>query len=80
MKQACTRVIAISQAFSFFSNVVPVSRVQCSSLVHNVLVQHTSWNPAFADLLLQTGNLCQTLRVANELFDPGLLLLVQLDA
>ena len=59
---------------------ISVPRVQCSSLIHNVLVQHTSWDPAFADLFLQTGNFCQTLSIPNKLLDPGLLLVVQLDA
>jgi hypothetical protein len=54
--------------------------VQRSSLVHNVLVKHTGRNPAFADLLLQTSNFCQSLSVSDELLDPSLLFVVQLDA
>jgi hypothetical protein len=71
--------VAISQATSFFSNMNPVPRVQYSSLVHNVLVKHTSWDPAFADLFLKAGNFCQSLSVPNELLNPGLLFVVQLD-
>lgn len=80
-KASLCAFVAISQAYSFFvpsSNSVPC--VQGSSLVHDILIKHTSWNPAFADLLLQTGNLRQTLCVFDKLLHPGPLFLVQLDA
>jgi len=80
-KASLSVFVATSQAYSFFiPDVNPMSCVQRSSLVHDVLVEHTSWNPAFADFLLQTGNFCQTLCVSDELLDPGPLFLVQLDA
>lgn len=73
--------VAISQACSFLVfNLNSMPYVQRSSLVHDVLVKNTSWDPAFADLLLQTGDFCQTLSVPNEHLDSGLLLVVQLYA
>lgn len=66
--------------FVLHFTLAPMSCAQYSSLIHDVLIEYTSWDPAFADLFLQTCNFCQTLSVSDECFNSGLFLVVQLDA